>query len=49
MLEGVETTAEFVVARDLGVDYVQGYAIARPMPAHLVPQWVREYEGSLRH
>ncbi|HYG69987.1 MAG TPA: EAL domain-containing protein, partial [Anaeromyxobacteraceae bacterium] len=25
VLEGVETTAEFVTARDLGVDLVQGY------------------------
>jgi EAL domain-containing protein (putative c-di-GMP-specific phosphodiesterase class I) len=25
VLEGVETTAEFVVARDLGFDLVQGY------------------------
>ena len=25
VLEGVETTAEFVLARDLGVDLVQGF------------------------
>jgi EAL domain-containing protein (putative c-di-GMP-specific phosphodiesterase class I) len=25
VLEGVETTAEFVIARDLGVDLVQGF------------------------
>jgi EAL domain-containing protein (putative c-di-GMP-specific phosphodiesterase class I) len=25
VLEGVETTGDFVVARDLGIDMVQGY------------------------
>jgi EAL domain-containing protein (putative c-di-GMP-specific phosphodiesterase class I) len=29
--EGVETKADFVVARDLGFDLIQGFILARPM------------------
>jgi PAS domain S-box-containing protein len=32
--EGVEDEATMHLLRDFGVDYAQGYAIARPMPVH---------------
>ncbi len=31
--EGVETTQEYYVCRELGCDLVQGYAVARPTTA----------------
>jgi EAL domain-containing protein (putative c-di-GMP-specific phosphodiesterase class I) len=31
--EGVESQAHADVLRDLGCDFIQGYAFARPMPA----------------
>jgi EAL domain-containing protein (putative c-di-GMP-specific phosphodiesterase class I) len=31
--EGVETTAQLDQLRDMGCDVVQGYLLARPMPA----------------
>jgi PAS domain S-box-containing protein len=34
--EGVEDDATLEIVRELGVDYAQGYAIARPAPAELV-------------
>ncbi len=30
--EGVETTEQIRILRDLGCDVLQGYALARPMP-----------------
>ena len=53
--EGVETIEHGVLLLQLGCDYAQGYAIARPMPAEEVPGWVRawrnpeEWNGSRRH
>lgn len=43
--EGVEDeTIRSMVAR-WGCDQAQGYAIARPMPADQLPDWVRRYHG----
>lgn len=42
--EGVETPAHVAIMRDLGCDILQGYALARPMPAHAVPDFVRQEE-----
>ncbi len=38
--EGVETAAQREVLVRLGCDLLQGYAIARPMPAAEVPRWL---------
>lgn len=39
--EGVETQAEWDIVAELGVDVVQGYFIARPMPADELLEWAR--------
>ncbi len=41
VVEGIETADILDAARILGVEYGQGYAIARPMPADAVPGWIR--------
>ena len=38
--EGVETQEQMTVLTGLGCDILQGYFIARPMPAAQVPAWV---------
>ncbi len=42
--EGVETPAHVAIMRDLGCDILQGYALARPMPADAMPDFVRRQE-----
>ena len=38
--EGVETEAQFARVREIGCDAVQGFLVARPMPAHLALEWL---------
>ena len=38
--EGVETQQHGIMLQELGCDCAQGYGIARPMPAHQIPNWV---------
>ncbi|MHB8369740.1 MAG: putative bifunctional diguanylate cyclase/phosphodiesterase [Leptospirales bacterium] len=40
MVEGVETEEDGRALIDMGCELAQGYAIARPMPAEEIPQWV---------
>ena len=42
--EGVETPAHVAIMRDLGCDILQGYALARPMPADAIPDFVQRQE-----
>ena len=42
--EGVETTAIGAVLVHMGCDLAQGYAIARPMPAAALPDWIRGFQ-----
>jgi diguanylate cyclase (GGDEF)-like protein/PAS domain S-box-containing protein len=42
--EGVETPAHVTIMRDLGCDILQGYALARPMPARAMPDFVQRQE-----
>ena len=44
--EGVETDQQYAIVRRLGVDLVQGYFIARPMPADQITTWVHGYEDT---
>ena len=41
--EGVETLAHGAALRQLGCHHVQGYGIARPMPAAQFPAWCEEW------
>jgi diguanylate cyclase (GGDEF)-like protein/PAS domain S-box-containing protein len=41
--EGVETTEQAILLMRLGCDSVQGFGIARPMPAGDIPEWVRRF------
>ena len=42
--EGVETDAHGVQLMALGCELAQGYAIARPMPAEQLPDWVATWD-----
>ena len=44
--EGVESQAEISVLTDLGIELFQGYAIAKPMPARKLRQWLAEQAAS---
>ena len=51
--EGVETMDHVRILADLGCDVLQGYALARPMPAAQIPAYVqaanwRHPEGGAR-
>ncbi|MDA3913832.1 PAS domain-containing protein [Oleiagrimonas sp.] len=43
IVEGLEHIGMIEVARLLGAQFGQGYAIARPMPADALPHWSRTY------
>lgn len=43
VVEGVEFIEQGIVLLRLNCDVVQGYAIARPMPANEVPTWVAKF------
>lgn len=49
--EGVETNQQYAIVRRLGCDLVQGFFIARPMPADQLRTWRGGYEDtqSLKH
>ncbi len=44
--EGAEKESHLSVLQNLGCDCVQGYVLARPMPAAQFADWVRSYTGS---
>jgi len=44
--EGVETEQQYAIVRRLGCDLVQGYFIARPMPADQLLTWIEGYEDT---
>lgn len=43
--EGVETSADWDLVLSLGVDYVQGYYTARPMPGEELPGFIERFPG----
>ena len=44
--EGVETQAHGDLLLSQGCDLAQGYGIARPMAAHTMPDWVRNWQAN---
>ncbi len=44
--EGVETDQQYAIVRRLGCDLVQGYFIAKPMPADQLLIWAAGYEDT---
>lgn len=46
--EGVENQEDWELLRTLGCDLVQGYLIARPMPAIEFPQWIKSNRQRLK-
>lgn len=43
--EGIETETELEVLKDLGIRYIQGYLVARPMPNSELDDWVNKYHN----
>lgn len=41
--EGVENPADVALSHEIGVDYIQGYHIAKPMPADALTQWIEQH------
>lgn len=44
--EGVETTEHGLMLLLMGCDHAQGYGIARPMPAEMLPEWLGSYTAN---
>ncbi|MBE9608241.1 EAL domain-containing protein [Chitinilyticum piscinae] len=42
--EGVETLAHGELLLQMGCEWAQGYAIARPMPAAAIPEWLARWQ-----
>ena len=47
LAEGVESAGEQVLLAQMGCDHLQGFAIARPMPAQDLPAWLRAHTEAL--
>lgn len=45
--EGVERAAEHALLAQLGCDHVQGFCIARPMPAQKFAEWLPAHEAQI--
>ena len=46
VVEGIEDASMLEVAAVFGADYAQGYAIAAPMPADRLPDWLGTFEAT---
>jgi EAL domain-containing protein (putative c-di-GMP-specific phosphodiesterase class I) len=49
LAEGVECAEEQVTLAQMGCGHLQGFAIARPMPADDLPGWLRAHDEALAH
>lgn len=49
VVEGVETSEVYRAVQDMGCDEVQGYFIARPMPAARLAPWLADHEARRLH
>jgi EAL domain-containing protein (putative c-di-GMP-specific phosphodiesterase class I) len=41
----VETAEQSELLLSLGCHCMQGYGIARPMPAHAFPDWIKQWQN----
>lgn len=46
--EGVETEEQADYLRSREVNALQGYYFAKPMPIHVFPLWLQQYESRVR-
>lgn len=46
-IEGLETEDMIFLAAQVGADYGQGYAIARPMPPDELPSWIATHDRAV--
>lgn len=46
--EGVETAEQVEYLRSHDVNALQGFYFAKPMPIHVFPLWLQQYESRLR-
>ncbi|WP_425037392.1 putative bifunctional diguanylate cyclase/phosphodiesterase [Primorskyibacter sp. S187A] len=49
LAEGLESVGEHALVSQLGVDHVQGFGIARPMPRDMLAEWIEAHEAKLAH
>lgn len=49
LAEGVETLEHAMALKKMGCDLIQGYGIARPMPAANVLTWLENWQSHARH
>lgn len=47
LAEGVESVGEHALLAQLGCDHVQGFGIARPMPAEQLVTWIRAHNSRI--
>lgn len=47
LAEGVESVGEHALLAQLGCDHVQGFGIARPMPADQIVDWARDHAARI--
>jgi EAL domain-containing protein (putative c-di-GMP-specific phosphodiesterase class I) len=47
LAEGVESVGEHALLAQLGCDHVQGFGIARPMPADQLVDWARDHANRI--
>jgi len=45
--EGVETAEQAAYLRERGVDHLQGYYYARPMPLGDFPAWLEHHQSDI--
>ncbi|MFT6968525.1 MAG: diguanylate cyclase (GGDEF)-like protein [Cellvibrionaceae bacterium] len=47
--EGIETQSELAVLKEIGIRYIQGYLLARPMPNEALCHWIKSFTSDVKH
>lgn len=45
LCEGIETQSQYDMVQEMGIDYMQGFYIQRPLPVKEAMRWLKEKEG----